>query len=245
MDDKTFWFLTAIHRALGDYINDQEVPKDLKEAVPWKGSDHNLETKYGCAPKTKPEEAPPSPLDRVQEPQEDPEVEETPETPPKPARRTRKEGLARPADAQEAEFVETWNNTLHTKFCTPAINRWTEPRRKKLRARLAEVPDLIEQLKTCEVNDFARSNGFVTFDWLMSPSNLAKLLEGTYAPRVLRGRRAAQAPKMEYKQELESEFQALTGITIGGVDEPNYEGIPPGCEDPLRSMVDESSGCGT
>ena len=78
-------------------------------------------------------------------------------------------------------------NLIADEFKLPKLVHLTEPRRKKLRARLKEVglSGWNEALRNVAASDFLRGangrNWSVTFDWLLSPTNLAKVRENTYA----------------------------------------------------------------
>lgn len=91
---------------------------------------------------------------------------------------------ATPSKALDLEAVTRWN-ALAELHGRPKIESITEPRRKALRARLAEHPDLWDLLdaETAHLGAWARGQAFLTFDWVLRPANLAKLLEGNYRER--------------------------------------------------------------
>lgn len=89
-----------------------------------------------------------------------------------------------PSKALDLEALTRWN-VLAERHGRPKIESITEPRRKALRARLAEHPDLWDLLdaETAHLGAWARGQAFLTFDWVLRPANLAKLLEGNYRER--------------------------------------------------------------
>jgi hypothetical protein len=86
--------------------------------------------------------------------------------------------------ALNLEAVTRWN-AIATKYGRPKIQALTETRRKALQARLAERPGLGDLLDAEAVlmGAWARSQAFLTFDWIVSPSNLQKFLDGNYRDR--------------------------------------------------------------
>ena len=77
--------------------------------------------------------------------------------------------------------MKTWN-VLAERHGRPRIQKWNDARKHKLRARLKEYPDLWDRLEAefARLNSFARESRWLTFDWVLSTSNLHKLLEGNY-----------------------------------------------------------------
>jgi hypothetical protein len=86
--------------------------------------------------------------------------------------------------SQDLEAVARWN-ALAERHGRPKIEAVTETRRKALRARLVEHPDLWDLLdaEAAHLGAWARGQAFLTFDWILKPANLAKLLEGNYRER--------------------------------------------------------------
>jgi hypothetical protein len=84
--------------------------------------------------------------------------------------------------------LRTWN-ALASDRHLPHIHMLTEPRRKALRLRLIELggPDgwlvLLDKIRASKFLCGHDGKWTVTFDWLMKPSNLAKVMEGNYDDR--------------------------------------------------------------
>jgi hypothetical protein len=88
-----------------------------------------------------------------------------------------------PAKLDFFEHSQTWNE-LATKENLPQIRpALNETRRNKLTARVSELPDFWEEV-TAAVQDrgeWAKSHRFPTFDQILEPRILQKLLEGNYS----------------------------------------------------------------
>lgn len=84
------------------------------------------------------------------------------------------------------EVVTRWNR-IAQEHGLPKIQTLTGERRRKLKARLAEWTDFWIRLEAELLlrSRWCRSQTFLTFDWLMSPTNLAKFFEGNYRERSL------------------------------------------------------------
>lgn len=84
----------------------------------------------------------------------------------------------------DQEIMARWN-LLAEKHRLGKIQGMSVIRRKKLEARLLEHPDLWEILERelPLLGSFASGGAWLTFDWLLSPSNFQKLLEGNYRAR--------------------------------------------------------------
>ena len=84
------------------------------------------------------------------------------------------------------DAIYNWN-LYAEEFKLPKLVKLTSMRRKKLRARLAEIgiEGWNQALSEIEKSDFLRGkngrNWSVTFDWMLSENNLAKMAEGTYS----------------------------------------------------------------
>ena len=77
-----------------------------------------------------------------------------------------------------------WNDDLAPIISAPLIREMTATRKKKYRARVRAGFKWEEvEREFRRLNQFARDGNFLTFDWLMSPGNLTKLLEGNYRDR--------------------------------------------------------------
>ncbi len=80
---------------------------------------------------------------------------------------------------------DVWNEFAH-RGCWPEVRARGQDRAKKLALRLSEIGGLDgwrEMITRASNSDFIRSNGFFTFDWVMSPINLRKVMEGNYDNR--------------------------------------------------------------
>jgi uncharacterized protein YdaU (DUF1376 family) len=93
--------------------------------------------------------------------------------------------------------LQHWN-TLAAEQGLPLIRDVTEARKRKLRVRLKEHPDfwppVVEECR--RRNEWAREHRFPTFDQILEPRLLTKLLEGNY-----REPEAAQDPISAYAAE--------------------------------------------
>lgn len=81
--------------------------------------------------------------------------------------------------------VEAWNN-IAARHGLARVRKLTPARRQQLRSRLKDcsVDDFTEAIAAIERSPFLRGdnerNWRITFDFLLKPSNFAKLIEGTY-----------------------------------------------------------------
>jgi len=90
------------------------------------------------------------------------------------------------SDADLKEAVDAWNTTAEV--CRlPKVQMLTDTRRQRLAERLNDCGGMVgwrEAMTKIEASDFLRGGGrngwCVTFDYLMKPDNLAKVMEGAY-----------------------------------------------------------------
>lgn len=104
---------------------------------------------------------------------------------------------ARSDDAKAiADAVEIWNSVCGPKL--PAVQKLTDQRKKAIAARIREdfAGDVENWRACCEIivasTFLTTGNGTwpgATFDWVMKPSNMTKILEGNFTDRP-----AAKAP---------------------------------------------------
>ena len=82
--------------------------------------------------------------------------------------------------AQQAAI--DWNEKIAPLLSNSGrVFKLTTRRMQKARARLVEHPDLIEQVRKEVVeSEFVRGGAWFNFDWILSETNLQKLLEGKY-----------------------------------------------------------------
>ncbi len=76
-------------------------------------------------------------------------------------------------------------NAIASRLGVKPIQELTDGRQRKLRIRLKDHPNLWDEVEeeAKHLGMWAREKGFINFDWLMSPGNLTKFLEGTYRPK--------------------------------------------------------------
>ena len=81
-------------------------------------------------------------------------------------------------------LVNIWNSGCKS---LPAVTKLTQKRIQSIRARLKEYPDPSDWIKALEriaASDFLSGRGAhtwrATFDWLLRPESLTKVLEGQY-----------------------------------------------------------------
>ncbi len=82
-------------------------------------------------------------------------------------------------------FMRRWNSELAPALKAQPIDEISKTERKKLAARLREVPDFPERILRVapNLNSFARE-GWLTFNWLIkNDTNLIKLIRGDYAEK--------------------------------------------------------------
>lgn len=95
-------------------------------------------------------------------------------------------------------IVKAWNEFAHRKEI-PWIQGIAagSAREKHLKARIAEGFDLPKILEAIDCQSFLTgdnpSGWLVTFDWILNPTNLQKILEGNYT-KIRRGDAARRAP---------------------------------------------------
>lgn len=99
--------------------------------------------------------------------------------------------------------VDAWNR-IAAKHGRPTIQGLNQDRRAKVRARLKERPDfwarVLEEFDN--LNAWARGQAFLTFDWVICPTNAAKLLDGNF-----REKSAVSSPPPESEAELEARWR--------------------------------------
>lgn len=85
-------------------------------------------------------------------------------------------------------FIEDWNH-LAAKLKIPKVQRLTDARKSKFLLRLADIGGptgwqvLLEKIENSRFLS-GKSSGFcVTFDWVLNPTNLTKIMEGNYDER--------------------------------------------------------------
>jgi uncharacterized protein YdaU (DUF1376 family) len=166
--------------------------------------------KAGEKPGGKPDESPPTPTP-------DPDPEPSPEPPPtsgvlvgdsSDARRQQSPGRVKAAAYQRREFhdqvVAAYHETLPD---LPAVRDWSERRRRKLNARIAErlraqkPADTVEYWRKLFAN--VAASDFLTgrrtewrcpgLEWLLEPKNFTKVIEGSYDNRSGNGANRAAA----------------------------------------------------
>lgn len=78
-----------------------------------------------------------------------------------------------------------WNNHVAPKLKSPQVKELTKVRAQRLTARLRTHPDMwTEILKEYpKVSQPVREASWVTFDWFLRETNLAKWIEGCYRPK--------------------------------------------------------------
>jgi hypothetical protein len=140
------------------------------------------------------------------------------------------------------KFLQFWNEELRLRFNGPPVKRLSMAMRKLILRRLKENPRLADDLADAKVNNwFKESNTCNRLPWILGTRNLEKVLVGYYEPeRLDDGVPSKPATVHETTPELEASFERLSGIRIGGVDEPGYESVSPGGEDPLRGLVEDT-----
>lgn len=77
-------------------------------------------------------------------------------------------------------IVDAYNDTCQS---LPQVQKLTDERKRKIKARLAKYSEADLQTAFDKINksDFARSANWCSFDWIVkSDGNLAKILEGNY-----------------------------------------------------------------
>jgi hypothetical protein len=86
--------------------------------------------------------------------------------------------------AQIAYSLRKWND-LAVKHGFPKARDAVGVRRAHLLARLKEFPSFWElvQFELASLGPWARGQNFWSLDWILSPTNLRKLLEGNYRAR--------------------------------------------------------------
>ncbi len=77
--------------------------------------------------------------------------------------------------------MNTWN-LLAERHGRPRIQKLTDARKAKLKARLGEYPDLWAQVEAefKQLSVFAREGRWLNFDFVVTESKLTRLLEGQY-----------------------------------------------------------------
>ena len=90
------------------------------------------------------------------------------------------------ADLKYEAIVELWNSTVHG---LPKVTQMPDSRRRTLSARWKAHPDLswwLNYFERIHASDFIcgrTGNGagkWASFDWVLKPANMAKILEGNY-----------------------------------------------------------------
>lgn len=81
--------------------------------------------------------------------------------------------------------VDRWNSEVAQALGVPRILAMPQARISKLKARLKELPELWDAVlaEAKQLGGWARDKQIITFDFLMSQTNLAKFLEGNYRPK--------------------------------------------------------------
>lgn len=90
------------------------------------------------------------------------------------------------------DLIKLWNKKAHPNL--PRVALLTETRKRHAKARLQEHPEqkfwdeLINQVNFSPLLRGERGDWKATFDWILNPQNLAKVVEGNYnEKRVLNG----------------------------------------------------------
>jgi len=110
-------------------------------------------------------------------------VFDDPQAPPKARKKKAPlEPKGAPLTPKWALHLAAWNE-IAAKHGRPTIKELHETRKLKLRARLTEHPDLWAKIdaELSRMGQWGREQRFLTFDWILSPANLAKLFEGNYS----------------------------------------------------------------
>ena len=126
-----------------------------------------------------------------------------------------------------AEHMRIWNTLASSQGLTE-IRSLNDNRKKVLKARLREFPDFWEQVtrEVEQLNDYMRDGGYITFDSILVPTKLSKLLEGNY--REKRSNGVDYTPEPPTPEELEC--QALRELIyanrekIYGILGPPWDG---------------------
>ena len=88
-------------------------------------------------------------------------------------------------DTNVSLVISEWNSAAE-KYGWPKVQKATPKRKKAALARLRDsdgIEGLRAALARASQSSFIAKNTFFSFDWLMSPSNLTKLMEGNYDDR--------------------------------------------------------------
>lgn len=80
------------------------------------------------------------------------------------------------------ELLRVWNSVLAPGLRAPQIRAWTKPRKTAFLARLRDFPNFWAEVQeeAPRVGEWARGSSWLSLDWLLSPKNLPKFLEGNY-----------------------------------------------------------------
>lgn len=96
-----------------------------------------------------------------------------------------------PPDAATLEAAQTAWNRLAGETPIPKLQHFSEPRKAKLRLRLKEIGGLegfyalCDKIRASPMLTGRNDRGWVaTFDWILKPENLTKIMEGNYDERA-------------------------------------------------------------
>ena len=89
-------------------------------------------------------------------------------------------------DPTPEDLVNLWNEAAHKNL--PRVQLLTESRKRKCNTRLAEHPEqefwngLMAKINRSPLLTGLAGSWKCTFDWILEPSNMTKILEGNYEP---------------------------------------------------------------
>lgn len=93
---------------------------------------------------------------------------------------------AAPVGPTPEDLFKLWNKEAHPNL--PRVQLLTEPRKRQCKSRLLEYPnqdfweDVMSRVNRSPLLRGDKGSWKATFDWVLQPSNLAKILEGNYDP---------------------------------------------------------------
>jgi hypothetical protein len=112
-----------------------------------------------------------------------------------------------------AAVVALWNEV----GCRPAVLKLTDARRRKLRAHLKDRADphwwreFFEKVKGLQ----ERGRKWLSFDWILSESNMLKVIEGNYDEDFEGGKKPAIARNHQQRADADP-YYAISQSGLGG-----------------------------